>query len=210
MATERRQVKILLLEDRSDNAEAIKENLECITARNWAVTITSRLAEFEEKLAKEHFDIFIIDYDLPADRQIGKTSGGGERALEALQNSVGLVPAIVYSGVLKGELEEAEVIEKGASYILQKGAKGSALSALIQRILSESDEKLGFKLKAFFASRLGESTFYMDLLKEERVTIKENTSTKVTVEIQRLFDDKPKVFEVTIDKTGEVISAEQK
>lgn len=205
----KRKVKILLLEDKENEAKAIKKNLESTPNRQWEVQCVENLSQFKGKIKQESFDFYVIDYDIPADRG-GKRVGGGEKALNALQETIGLVPAIIYSGVLRGELQEAEVIKSGASYILKKGEKGTALAALIDRIMSEHDEKIGFVLKSWFADRLGEKTFYMNLIKEDRVVDNDQVEHVVLVEVQRLFDEKPTIFEVHIGKDGQVTHARQK
>jgi DNA-binding response OmpR family regulator len=205
----KRKVKILILEDKETEARAIKKNLECNPKRKWEAQYVANLAQFKEKIQQESFDIYVIDYDIPADRG-SKRAGGGEKALDLLKDTIGLVPAIIYSGVLQGELQEAEVIRKGASYILQKGTKGSALAALIERIVKEHDERIGFSLKSYFASRLDEKTFYLNLIKEDRVSGDKEARTVVTAEVQRLFDEKPVIYELHLDKNGEVIHARQK
>lgn len=207
--SEKKLAKILLLEDTPTEAKAIKKNLESTPKRHWAVEHVSTVKEFKEKVSQESFDIYIIDYDIAADRGARK-DGGGEKALLALQDTIGLSPAIIYSGVLQSELQETEVIQNGASYILKKGGKGTALAALIDRILNEKDEKIGFALKAYFADRLSEKTFYLNLVNEEKQTGPCGFKHTITVEIQRLFEDKPTIFEVNINKDGKVQDARQK
>jgi DNA-binding response OmpR family regulator len=204
-----RIVKILILEDKENEAKALKRNLESTPKRYWEAQWVENLTQFKDKIKHESFDVYVIDYDIPVDRG-AKRAGGGEKALNALQETIGLAPAIIYSGVLKGEFQEAEVIQSGASYILKKGEKGTALAALIDRIMTELDEKVGFVLKSFFADMLNEKTFYLNLIKEDRVI--ENNVVKhiVLAEVQRLFDEKPIMFEVHIGKDGHVIHAEQK
>jgi DNA-binding NtrC family response regulator len=205
----KRKVKILILEDREKEARAIKKNLESNPKRKWEAQYVENISQFREKIQQESFDVYVIDYDIPADRG-SRRAGGGEKALDLLKDAIGLVPAIIYSGVLRGELQEAEVIRKGASYILQKGTKGSALAALIERIINDHDEKIGFSLKSYFASRLNEKTFYLNLIKEDRVADDKEVKMAVTVEVQRLFDQKPTIYEVHLNKDGEVIHAHQK
>jgi len=201
--------KILLLEDRDNEARAIKKNLESTPNRQWEVQYVKNMKEFTERVEEEYFDIFIIDYDIPEDRG-SRRAGGGEKALDVLRNKMGVVPAIIYSGVLKGELEEEEVVKKGASYILRKGRRGSALAALIDRIIDEHDEKIGFRLKSYFSNRLGEKTFYLNLISEDRIENQDDVKTKITVEIQRLFDDKSTIYEVYMNKDGEIVNARKK
>jgi len=203
-----RKVRILVLEDKPRDAEAIKENLE---SYGWEVGCVSNASEFKEQVANSHFDVYVLDFDIPVDRG-GKLLGGGEKALDILRDTIGLVPVIIYSGVLESELLdteviEKEVVEKGASYILRKGSKGSALAALIKRIINEKDEKIGLRLKSYFASRLGEQTFYMRLISERRLNIDGKPQISVTVEVQRLFDQNASVYEVLLDKDGQVIDA---
>lgn len=204
-----KNAKILVLEDTVTEAKAIKKNLESTPSRHWEVQCVDNVKDFKNKIKQESFDVYVIDYDIPADRG-AKRDGGGEKALVALQDTIGLAPAIIYSGVLKGELQETEVIQRGASYILKKGEKGTALAALISRILNEKDEKIGFAIKSYFADRLAEKTFYLNLIKEEKTVNANEFKHIVIVEVQRLFDDKPSTFEVSISKDGKVFNAQQK
>jgi DNA-binding NtrC family response regulator len=207
--SEKKAARILLLEDTTSEAKAIKKNLESTPKKCWIVEHASNVSEFKEKISQGSYDIYVIDYDIAADRGARK-GGGGEKALLALQETIGLSPAIIYSGVLKGELQETEVIQNGASYILKKGEKGTALAALISRILNEKDEKIGFALKAYFTDRLSEKTFYLNLIKEEKKVDDNGFRHSLTVEIQRLFEEKPVIYEVNIDKDGKVLNARQK
>lgn len=199
-------VRILLLEDDTNDADAIKENLE---SHGWIVEVVSDVEGFRKKLRESSFEIFVVDYDIPTDRD-GRSMGGGDKALEMVRESVGVAPIILYSGVLEGEFREAaeaDVIRKGASYILQKGAKGSALSALVERIVTERGSEIGFRLRSYFADRLGEKVFYFRVVSD---SVEPDGKRSSTVEVQRLFDEKPLLYQVTLSKEGEVLSANPK
>ncbi|MGP8124516.1 MAG: response regulator [Nitrososphaerales archaeon] len=203
MSAPPQKVKILLLEDVDEDADAIRDNLE---SYGWELERVRNVVEFEQKVRERVYDVFVIDYDIPADRGSSK-AGGGEKSLEAAREIAGNTPAIVYSGVLESELQEAQVIEDGAAYILKKGGKGSNLAALIRKISSEHNEMVAQKLKSYFAGVTGEKSLYLRLVSEESVQESGEIRKHIRIEVQRLFDEKPMTYNVILDSTGEVVAA---
>lgn len=200
--TKKQKTSILILEDDERDGDRIKKNLK---SYGWEADLVVNSKEFKDAIDGKNYDLFIIDYDIVQDRG-KKAMGGGDKALRLLQNNIGLTPVIVYSGNIKSEIDETPLIELGASFILQKGNKGAALSSLIERIISHSDEKLGQKIKAYLSNRLGEKTFFMKLISEERTKSNDKPTIKLTVEVQRLYDPKPIIYDLKLVR-GDIVNA---
>lgn len=111
---DKKSIKILLIEDDSDDAFLFGEMLEKAKEKNvsYALTTTESLSEAFELLTKQEFNLIITDLGLP-DSQ-------GIETLISLKKQVPEIPIVVLTN-LNEETAGAEAVQSGAQDYLVKG-----------------------------------------------------------------------------------------
>ena len=123
-----RTVRILHVEDNRTVAEAVKETLEL---EGWEVeTCTDGAAALKKILDDTHYDLLLLDYDLPGVSGIELVRRA--RSVAHRENT----PIIVLSAALG----EAEAREAGANEFLHKPEDIRNLVETITRLLSSAED----------------------------------------------------------------------
>ncbi|RYG75417.1 hybrid sensor histidine kinase/response regulator [bacterium] len=113
-----RSLRILLVEDNPTDALLVEAALEEMTTVSPVLTHVESLAEAEEMLDENSFDVALVDLNLP--------DGSGLSNFERLQTASPQTPMIVLTGLNDEELA-IEAIARGAADYLIKGATDAPL-----------------------------------------------------------------------------------
>ena len=105
--------KILLLEDNPADARLVREFLKEEKDIVFEVTHVDFLSKAEECLAKEHFDIILLDLAVP--------DGKGPELIARVLARAPQVPIVVLTGTYEDEVLARELLRKGAQDYLFKG-----------------------------------------------------------------------------------------
>jgi two-component system cell cycle sensor histidine kinase/response regulator CckA len=111
-------IKILLVEDNPGDARLIKEMLSESTAVRFELVHVKRLSEARESLAREGFDIIVLDLSLP--------DGHGLDTVVQTHIAAPGIPLVIMSGLGKEELA-IKAVQEGAQNYLIKGQVDSDL-----------------------------------------------------------------------------------
>lgn len=204
--------KILFLDEDIEFGKKIKTNLE---SNGFHVTIVSNFAELRNATAHQIFDLFVIDYDIPDDRNKNESLGGGLKSVTYIRKHLGFVPIIIYSGVLHKEIEnsnviegiEGKIIDTGGTFILQKGQLGSSLAKLVKRIFNTDNVIDGFLIKDHMSKILGERMFDFRITSISSPSKKKGRTVRVAeIEVQKLMDKKKSKYQISFDERNHILS----
>jgi PAS domain S-box-containing protein len=143
----KKQISILLLEDSPLDAELTIAQIERGGIRAKVQRVETQ-PEFEEALAKGHYDLILADFSLP--------EFDGLSAFEIARREVPLLPFIFVSGTL-GEDVAVDALQRGATdYVLKQ--RLDRLLPAIRRALREREER-DLRLSSELALRTSEKKF---------------------------------------------------
>jgi CheY-like chemotaxis protein len=119
-----KNIKILLIEDNPGDAYLIEEHLEEFANFSYELKIVETLDEALRVLKKKHFDVILLDLELP--------DSEGVNTFLSVHNKNPRVPIIILTG-LNDEKIRSYALKKGAQDFLVKGkTEGRLLQSIIQ------------------------------------------------------------------------------
>ena len=119
-----KNIKILLIEDNPGDVYLIEEYLEEFANFSYELIIVETLREAFCILKKKHFDVILLDLELP--------DSYGISTFLSIHNTNPLIPIIILTGLNDGTIG-TYAVEKGAHDFLVKGqAEGRLLECIIQ------------------------------------------------------------------------------
>lgn len=130
MANEANGIRVLLVEDNPGDARLLRETLAGAGTTRFVITHVDRLAEAVARLARERFDVVLLDLHLP-------DSSGLETFSRAHENAPG-APIVVLTG-LDDEDMAIRAVQAGAQDYL---IKGQVPSTLLVRALRYAMERI--------------------------------------------------------------------
>ena len=117
-------VRILLIEDNPGDAYLIEEHFEEFANFSYELKIVETLDETLRVLKKKHFDVILLDLELP--------DSYGINTFLSVHNKNPLIPIIILTG-LSDRTIESYAIKKGAYDFLVKGqTEGRLLEGIIR------------------------------------------------------------------------------
>ena len=126
-----RALRILMIEDEAWEAELAKRHL-AQAGMSCTITVVDTQRAFEQQLTLFRPDVILSDFSVPG--------FSGESALKLAVQQQPRVPFIFYSGIL-GDERAVELIRQGATDFVLKDHAGVRLPSVIQRALSEADQR---------------------------------------------------------------------
>ncbi len=126
----RAELRLLLLEDSSFDAELLQEALRATHPQAHCTLVGSRAA-FESAWQAGTFDVVLSDYDVPG--------FGGLQALAMVRQAAPLLPFIFVSGVI-GEDNAVELLRRGATDYVSKN-RLERLPLVLDRALREATQR---------------------------------------------------------------------
>ena len=126
-------IKILLIEDNPGDAYLIEEHLEEFANFSYELKIVETLDEALRVLKKKHFDVILLDLELP--------DSYGINTFLSVHNKNPLIPIIILTG-LSDRTIESYAIKKGAYDFLVKGQTEDRLLEGIIRCSIERKKRL--------------------------------------------------------------------
>jgi diguanylate cyclase (GGDEF)-like protein len=131
-------MKVLLVEDDSDDAEFLRLSLLRQNARSIDITRATRIAEAEAALRAGQFDVVLLDLHLP--------DAAGATCVERIQQANSLVPIVVLSG--HGDEDYAvEILNRGVQdYLVKWEGDGRIILRAIRYAIERkrSEDKLNY------------------------------------------------------------------
>jgi DNA-binding NarL/FixJ family response regulator len=135
--------RLLLVEDEADAREALTHALE---RAEFVVVGAASTAETLEALARGPFDAAIVDIVL------GNDDRAGVKLVPRLRDALDRAPVVVITAF--ADLDKVkQVLNDGATYLLEKPFRASDLIAVLARVLADHDELGHFVARAL--SRAG-------------------------------------------------------
>ena len=126
-------IKILLIEDNPGDAYLIEEHLEEFANFSYELKIVETLDEALCVLKKKHFDVVLLDLELP--------DSYGINTFLSVHNKNPLIPIIILTG-LSDRTIESYALKKGAYDFLVKGQTEGRLLECIMQCSIESKKRL--------------------------------------------------------------------
>src|SRR2546425_12234152 len=105
-------IRVLLVEDNPGDARLVKETLAEVESPQFELTHVERLSQARGRLAKEHYDIVLLDLMLPDKPRMG--------SLIEIHDQAKRVPIVVLTG-MDDEMIADWTLEEGAQDYLVKG-----------------------------------------------------------------------------------------
>lgn len=135
-------MKILLVEDNSEDAEFLRVSLAQRNSVSVNITRASLISEAVKALDDEHFDVVLLDLNLP--------DGRGAECVERIQEADDLVPIVVLSG--HGDEDFAvEILNRGVQDYL---VKWEGDGRVILRAIRYAIERKRAEIKLNYLARL--------------------------------------------------------
>lgn len=143
------KVEVLVFEDNPTDTPLLKDELLNVPELEVELTVVSRLAEGLDQLRKRHFDLALLDLNLP--------DCNGESTLKRLHDAVPLLPIIVVTGLNDNTLATA-MLRNGAQDCLIKGRLAERMLAGTMRYAIERHQgRLELHQFDLYARRLEKS-----------------------------------------------------
>ena len=126
-------MKILLIEDNPGDAYLIEEHLEEFANFSYELKSVGTLKEACYILNKKHFDIILLDLELP--------DSDGINTFSSIHNKKPVIPIIILTG-LNNKAVESYAVKEGAHDFLIKGKTESRLLECIIQCSIERKKRL--------------------------------------------------------------------
>lgn len=129
----RKSVRVLLVEDNPADARLVKETLSQVKSPQFEVTHVERLSELEQRLARETYDVVLLDLMLADSPRLG--------TLMEIRQQAQKTPVVVLTG-MEDEVVGFWTLSEGADDYLVKGqVDAKQLShALLEAIARHREE----------------------------------------------------------------------
>jgi DNA-binding NtrC family response regulator len=127
-----KNIRILLIEDNPGDAYLIKEYLEEFASFSYELIIVETLGEALSALKKKHFDVILLDLELP--------DSFGVDTFLSIHNKYPTIPHIILTG-LNDEKIGTYAIKEGAHDFLIKGRTEGRLLECIKQCTIEHKKK---------------------------------------------------------------------
>jgi diguanylate cyclase (GGDEF)-like protein len=140
-------MKVLLVEDDSDDAEFLRQSLIRHNARSMDITRAERISDAVGALRGERFDVVLLDLHLP--------DASGAECVEKVQNADSLVPIVVLSG--QGDEDYAvEILNRGVQdYLVKWEGDGRIILRAIRYAIERKRAEVKLNYLARFDSLTG-------------------------------------------------------
>lgn len=140
------RVEVLVFEDNPTDALLIREELLNVPELEVELTVVPRLADGLDQLRDRHFDLALLDLNLP--------DSDGESTLKRLHNAVPLLPIIVVTGRSDDNIATA-MLRSGAQDCLIKGRLAERMLArTIRHAIERHQSRLELHQLDLYARRL--------------------------------------------------------